>query len=603
MEENEVIEYSDDLQKLLISYMISDSDLFVRSNHIIRPEYWNKRYRKTISLLKEHYEKYKTMPTIEQIKAETNTTYDQVSVEETVEQGQWFFDTIEKFCRHKDMENIIINKGPELLEKGQNGLIEELVKNNILITLQTDLGTNYFKNPLERLTRMKDRTGMRSTGWAGIDSILYGGFERGTLNFFAGGPGCVIESTNIKIYDSELDSYYTTTIKKVYDSYKEGKYKVYSPDGYVDVTDIIAKENKVLMTITLKDRSITISDDHLFQLSNGRWVYAKYLQKTDKLLTPEYDGNIVDIVTLTETETVYDLTVDHPNHRYYTNDICSHNTGKSLFMQNLCLNWVQQGLNVLYISLELSEELVGLRFDAMISNKSTKDILKNIDDSAINLSLISKKHVGKDWGSLYIKKMPESSTTINNIRAFIKEHEAQTKQKIDAIAVDYLDLLRPNNGKINLSDIFIKDKYVSEELRALASDLNIYCVSASQLGRTAADEAQFSVSHIAGGISKINTADNVMAIYTNPGMKERGEYQIQFLKTRSSSGVGKFTMMKYDNLTMRITDLTEDNKINSTNTTSERVGSILNAVNRTNSSDNVVNKNRERLASLTGMKK
>ena len=469
MAEDNIVEYGEDLQKLLISYMMSDSELFVRSNHILKPEYWSRRYRNSVQLLKEHYDSYKTMPTFEQVKAESGINYDTISVQETTEQSQWYFDTVEKFCKHKAMENLILNQGPDLIEKGQYGTVEEIVKENMLITLQTDLGTSYFTDPLSRLNRMKDRTGIHSTGWAGIDSVLYGGFERGTLNFFAGGPG----------------------------------------------------------------------------------------------------------------------------------------TGKSLFMQNLCLNWVYQGFNVLYISLELSEELVGLRFDAMISNKSTKEILRNIDESALELSLMSKKHVGKGWGKLQIKKMPESSTTVNNIRAYIKEYEAQTKIKVDAIAVDYLDLLRPNNGKINLSDIFIKDKYVSEELRALAAELNIYSVSASQLGRAAAEEAQFSVAHIAGGISKINTADNVMAIYTNPAMKERGEYQIQFLKTRSSSGVGKFVMMKYDNMTMRITDLTEDNKSDYSNQQSEKVTSILNTVNRNNQSSNTDKQqnNKDRLAKLTGMTK
>lgn len=193
MEEN-IIEYSDDLQKLLISYMVSDPDLFIRSNHIVKPEYWNRRYRSTVSLLKEHFSKYKNMPTMDQIKAETGNIYDTVSIQETIDQSDWYFDTIEKFCRHKDMENIIINKGPELLEKGQNGSIEELVKDNMLITLQTDLGTSYFNDPLSRLSKMKDRTGMRSTGWKGIDNVLFGGFERGTLNFFAGGPGLTMKS-------------------------------------------------------------------------------------------------------------------------------------------------------------------------------------------------------------------------------------------------------------------------------------------------------------------------------------------------------------------------------------------------------------------------
>ena len=81
--------------------------------------------------------------------------------------------------------------------------------------------------------------------------------------------------------------------------------------------------------------------------------------------------------------------------------------------------------------------------------------------------------------------------------------------------------------------------FVSEELRNLARELNILFVTASQLNRSAVEEVEFDHSHISGGISKINTADNVFGIFTSRAMRERGRYQIQAMKTRSSSGVGK----------------------------------------------------------------
>jgi len=37
-------------------------------------------------------------------------------------------------------------------------------------------------------------------------------------------------------------------------------------------------------------------------------------------------------------------------------------------------------------------------------------------------------------------------------------------------------------------------------------------------------------------------------------MKERGKYQLQLMKTRSSSGIGSKIDLDYDNNTMRITD-------------------------------------------------
>jgi hypothetical protein len=67
---------------------------------------------------------------------------------------------------------------------------------------------------------------------------------------------------------------------------------------------------------------------------------------------------------------------------------------------------------------------------------------------------------------------------------------------------------------------------------------DIPVVSASQLNRQSVGEQEFDHSHIAGGISKINTADNVFGIFTSQSMREGGKYRLQFLKTRSSSAVG-----------------------------------------------------------------
>ena len=108
--------------------------------------------------------------------------------------------------------------------------------------------------------------------------------------------------------------------------------------------------------------------------------------------------------------------------------------------------------------------------------------------------------------------------------------------------------------KVNPNDQFIKDKYVSEELRNLAKELGILMVTASQLNRSAVEEIEFDHSHIAGGISKINTADYVFGIFTSRSMRERGKYQIQCMKSRSSTGVGHKIDLEYNIETMRITD-------------------------------------------------
>jgi hypothetical protein len=124
--------------------------------------------------------------------------------------------------------------------------------------------------------------------------------------------------------------------------------------------------------------------------------------------------------------------------------------------------------------------------------------------------------------------------------------------------VDYLDLGMPVSAKVSPSDLFVKDKYVSEELRNLAREFNILMITASQLNRSAVEEIEFDHSHISGGISKINTADNVFGIFTSRAMRERGRYQIQLMKTRSSSGVGQKVDLEFNIESLRITDPGED---------------------------------------------
>ena len=227
-------------------------------------------------------------------------------------------------------------------------------------------------------------------------------------------------------------------------------------------------------------------------------------------------------------------------------------SGKSLFMQNLAVNWITNGLNGVYLTLELSEGLSAMRIDSMLTNVSTKEVFKDLDTVEMKVRM-----AGKKAGKLQIKYMPAQSN-VNDVRAYLKELQIKNGWTIDFLLIDYLDLLMPVSAKVSPSDLFVKDKYVSEELRNLAKELNCVFVTASQLNRGAVDEIEFDHSHISGGLSKINTADNVFGIFTSRAMRERGRYQLQLMKTRSSSGVGQKIDLEFDIESLRIRDLGED---------------------------------------------
>ena len=408
-------EYTEDLQKLYLEFLLADKDLFVRCNAITNSKYFVRKYQPVMDFIQEHVDGYGDLPTHEQIKAKVRIEFDDVREKITDDHKKWFMDEYEKFCRHKALEGAILESADKL-ERHEYGSVEQLIKDAVGIGLAKDFGLNYWDDPAGRIQAIKDNRGQNSTGWESLDKVLYGGFNPGELNIFAGGSG----------------------------------------------------------------------------------------------------------------------------------------SGKSLFMQNMALNWSLAGKNVVYVSLELSEELCSMRIDAMVTNQSTKDVMLNADDTALKVRMSGKKA-----GILQMIQMPNGAT-INDIKAYIKEYQIQNDIKIDGLFVDYLDLMMPVSVKVNPSDQFIKDKYVSEELRNLAIELNILFVTASQLNRGAVDEVEFDHSHIAGGISKINTADNLIGIFSSRAMRERGRVQIQFMKTRSSSGVGSKLDLGYDMNTLRITDLDEE---------------------------------------------
>jgi archaellum biogenesis ATPase FlaH len=390
--------------------MVTNAELYTRVMNIMNAEHFDRRLRPVAEFIIEHTKKYNVMPEPIQIKATTDVSVDRL---DELDEGHydWFLEEFESFTKRQALERAIL-KSADLLEKGEYEPVEKLIKDAVQISLQKDMGTDYFADPRARLMALKSNNGQNSTGWPVLDQKLYGGFNRGELQIFAGGSG----------------------------------------------------------------------------------------------------------------------------------------SGKSLIMQNLAVNWAQAGLSGVYITLELSEGLCSMRIDSMMTDTSSREIFKDIDNVEMKVKMVAKKA-----GHLRIKYMPAQSN-VNDIRAYVKELQIQTGVKVDFLCIDYLDLIMPVSAKVSPSDLFVKDKYVSEELRNLAKELNVLFVTASQLNRSAVEEIEFDHSHISGGISKINTADNVFGIFTSRSMRERGLYQIQLMKTRSSSGVGQKIELKFDVETLRITD-------------------------------------------------
>ena len=223
--------------------------------------------------------------------------------------------------------------------------------------------------------------------------------------------------------------------------------------------------------------------------------------------------------------------------------------GKSMTMLNVGVNLLKQGLNGIYISLEMAEGIVSKRADSMITKIGQDNLLKEISKVA---SLIEK--AGQKMGKFMIKRMPENRTNINTIRSYLQQLEQSTGFRPDFIIVDYIDIMGTTMS-ISYDNLFVKDKYVTEEVRSLGFDFDCIMISASQLGRGAIDAEKLNQAHIQGGISKINTSDYTIGIKQDDLMRASGEIYFEIMKSRNSDGVGKRILLGWDPISLTIYSL------------------------------------------------
>ena len=191
--------YTPELQKLFIEMMLGNAEAYVRVQNIYNPENFDRSLRTVAAFIKEHSEKHKTLPTTEQIAAVTGVSLTPAH-DLREEHYDWFMEEFEGFSRRQELERAIL-KAADLLEKGEYDPVEKLIKDAVQISLTKDMGTNYFGDPRARLGALKSNNGQVSTGWPTLDKRLFGGFNRGELNIFAGGSGCVTADTLVEVVE------------------------------------------------------------------------------------------------------------------------------------------------------------------------------------------------------------------------------------------------------------------------------------------------------------------------------------------------------------------------------------------------------------------
>ncbi len=242
--------------------------------------------------------------------------------------------------------------------------------------------------------------------------------------------------------------------------------------------------------------------------------------------------------------------------------------GKSMFMCHCAANNLFNGLNVLYITMEMAEEKIAERIDANMMNVTMdelRDLPKDTYDKKINR--IQEKAKGK----LIIKEYPTAGAGSANFRHLLNELRIKKNFRPDIIYIDYLNICsssRIKNGAGVNSYTYIKA--IAEELRGLAVEYGVPIVSATQTTRSGFANSDVELTDTSESFGLPATADFMIAITSTEELEQLGQLMIKQLKNRYGDpamnkrfvvGVDRARMKLYDSEQSAQDDIMDDTPV------------------------------------------
>ena len=227
--------------------------------------------------------------------------------------------------------------------------------------------------------------------------------------------------------------------------------------------------------------------------------------------------------------------------------------GKSLFMCHVASSALSQGLNVLYITMEMAEEKIAERIDANLLNIDLNELQSiSREDYERKFSHLKNKTQGK----LIIKEYPTAAASTLHFRALLNELQLKKSFKPDIIFIDYLNIcassrIKPG-GAVN-SYTYVKS--IAEELRGLAVEHDVPIISATQTTRSGYTNSDPGLEDTSESFGLPATADFMFALVTNEDLEQLNQILVKQLKNRYSDpthykrfviGIDKAKMRLYD---------------------------------------------------------
>jgi replicative DNA helicase len=227
--------------------------------------------------------------------------------------------------------------------------------------------------------------------------------------------------------------------------------------------------------------------------------------------------------------------------------------GKSLVMCHLAASYLKQGRNVLYVTLEMSEERIAERIDANLLDVEIDRIAQLSKTEFVNrVNTIGSKSTGK----LIIKEYPTSCAHAGHLRALLNELKLKKNFIPDVIFVDYLNIMASSRIKASgASETYTYVKAIAEELRGLATEFDLPIWTATQANREGNNNSDIALSNTSESFGTPMALDLYIAVMANEDLDEQGQLLFKQLKNRYNDlnfkrrflvGVNKAKMKLFD---------------------------------------------------------
>lgn len=302
------------------------------------------------------------------------------------------------------------------------------------------------------------------------------------------------------------------------------------------------KRNRDSIPAILSDALAVSFDTHIGHdyLQDYEERYEFYTKKEDKL---EFD-----------IEYLNKITKGGISRKTMTILMASTGVGKSLCLCHIAASTLFQGRNVLYITLEMSEEKIAERIDANLLNVNIQDLAalsKSSFDNKVN-SLIKKTQ-----GTLIIKEYPTASAHAGHFKSLINELKIKKSFSPDLIIIDYMNICSSfrykGNSSVN-SYSFVKS--IAEELRGLAVEFNVPLITATQTNRSGMNNSDIELTDTSESIGGPMSADVLLALISTEELEELGQIMFKQLKNRyNDPTVHKRFVVGIDRAKMRLYDV------------------------------------------------